>query len=200
MDNKADNNVSKKFLYTIMGISIFFICIIAFFIVAFINRDDKMIEKVENGGQITLNYTNNVTGLSLKNIAPTVDSIAMKDLTENNYFDFFIDLDLKKAKVIEYEISVINNKDNSTIPNDDIKIYLEKEESGTYSKVFGPDKYTPIKEKTELGSEKGSMILLKSKATKTTKDNYRLRMWLSDQSTLPSGDYSLDVVVNGIAK
>lgn len=200
MNNKDENKISKRFLYIIVGITIFFICIITSFIIVFLNRDDKVIEKVENGGQITLNYTNNVTGLSLKNIVPTIDSIAMKDLTENNYFDFFIDIDLKNADVIEYEISVINNKDNSTIPSDDIKIYLEKEKSGTYSKVFGPSKYTPIKEKTELGSEKGSMILLKSKATKSTKDNYRLRMWLSDQSTLSSGDYSLDVVVNGIAK
>ena len=140
------------------------------------------------------------TGLNLKNLTPVTDSVAMKDLTDQYYFDFFIDVDLKNATYIEYEISVIKNDKECSITNDDIRIYLEKEQSGTYTKVFGPSKFIPLKEDTKLGSLKNSMVLVKNKALKSSKDNYRLRMWLSDQSLLQSGNYSIDVVVNGKAK
>lgn len=200
MVKNKDEELSKKFWILFIGLCIVFISIMAGGFVLFANREEEVIEKNENGGQITLNYTNNITGLNLKNIVPITDAVAMKELADGQYFDFFIDVNLKKAKYIEYEISVIKDSKESTISNDDIRIYLEKEQSGTYSQVFGPSKYVPIKEETELGSEKGSMILVKSKAKKSSKDNYRLRMWLSDKSLLSNGDYSIDVVVNGVAK
>ena len=200
MKDKKDEEFSKKFWYILLAIFVVFIVVVSIGFVLFANREEKVIEKHETGGKITLNYTNNITGLSLKKIVPTTDAVGMKDLTDNNYFDFFIDVDLKDANYIEYEISAVKNKDESTISNDDIRIYLEKEKSGTYTKVFGPSKYKPLSETSKLGSEKGSMILVQSKAVKSIKDNYRLRMWLSDTSLLPTGDYSVDVVLNGSAK
>ena len=200
MENKMGEKLTKKFWYFVLGICIIFAIFICVSFYMFINRKEEVIEKNENGGQITLNYTNNVTGLSLNNIAPVTDSVAMKDLTDQHYFDFFIDVDLKNANYIEYEISVIKNEKGCSISNDDIRIYLEKEQSGTYTKVFGPSKFVPLKEDTKLGSLKNSMVLVKNKALKSSKDNYRLRMWLSDQSLLQSGNYSIDVVVNGKAK
>ena len=107
---------------------------------------------------------------------------------------------MDNASAVEYEISLVKNQVNSNISNDDIKIYLEKEKSGTYTKVFGPDKFTPLKKNTKLGSKKGSMSLLSVRKTNSTADNYRLRVWLSDKSTLDKGDYEVDVEVNGIAK
>lgn len=200
MENKKGSGLSNSFWITLVCICIVFISIITIGIIVFANRKEEVIEKNLDGGQITLNYTNNVTGLNLENITPTTDSVAMKDMTENRYFDFFVDVDLKKANSMEYEISVIKDKHFSTISDDDIRVYLEKEESGTYSKVLEPKKYTPIKKDTELGSEKGSMVLVKSKTKKSLKDNYRLRVWLSDKSLLPSGNYAISVVVNGVAK
>lgn len=199
MENKKDNGLSKVFWITLASICVVFVSILTIGIILFENRKEEVIEKNEDGGQITLNYTNNVTGLTLENVAPTTDAIAMKDMTESRYFDFFIDVDLKKANSMEYEISVIKEK-SSTISDEDIRIYLEKEESGTYSKVFGPSPFTPISKASELGSEKNSMILVKSKTKKSLKDNYRLRVWLSDKSLLPTGSCTVSVVVNGIAK
>lgn len=200
MKDKKDEEFSKKFWYFLLAIFVIFIIFVSIGFVFFANREEKVIEKNETGGNVTLNYTNNITGLSLKKIIPTTDAVAMKDLTDDNYFDFFIDVDLKNANYIEYEISAIKRKNECTITNDDIRIYLEKEKSGTYTMVFGPSKYVPITKESKLGSEKGSMILIQSKAVKSTKDNYRLRMWLSDTSLIPMGDYAVDVVVNGIAK
>ncbi len=201
MDKKG-LELSKTFWIVLIGICLLFIILIAIGFIAFSHRKEEVIENEENGGKITLNYTNNITGLSLKDIIPTTDSVAIKELKDGKYFDFFIDIDLKKASSIEYEISAIKDDDpkNSSISDDDIRIYLEKEKSGTYTKVFGPSKYIPIKKTTELGSPAGSMVLVHSKAIQSSKDNYRLRMWLSDKSVMEKGNYSVDIVVNGHAK
>ena len=198
--NKKGLSLSKTFWFALIGICLLFIVIITVGFIAFSNRKDEVIEKNENGGKITLNYTNNITGLSLKDIVPTTDSVAMKELKDGKYFDFFIDVEVNGASSIEYEISAIKDNKNSNISNDDIRIYLEKEKSGTYTKVFGPSKYIPIKKDSDLGSQKDSMILVKSKAIRSSKDNYRLRMWLSDKSVMEKGNFTIDVVVNGIAK
>lgn len=197
MGNEKSGNGFLVVMLSICGILLTLI-IIGF--VVFANRTEKVIENEENGATITMNYTNNVSGLKLRNITPTTDDVAMKSLKENEFFDFSVDVLLDNATSVDYEISVIKDSANSTIPNDDIKVYLEKEKNGTYTKVFGPSKFTPSKKKTKLGSKTGSMVLLNVKKTNSNADNYRLRVWLSDKSVLSDGNYSIDVEVNGIAK
>lgn len=199
MENKK-GDFSKEFWYILIGIFFFLTIVIAISYAVFSNRKDEVIEKTENGGNLVLNYTNNITGMSIMNATPLADAVGMKLSEEGLYFDFSIESTLDNAPSIEYEISVIKNSKSSTISNDDIRIYLEKEKSGSYSKVFGPSKFSPLKEDTELGSEKGSMVLLKTKKIRSSTDNYRLRMWLSDTSLLPSGNFGVEVVVNGKAK
>lgn len=188
-----------KFLIVELGMCIIFVIIMAIGIAVFVNRDEKVITKKENGANIVLNYSGNTNGLSIKDATPTTDSIGMQGIEEGEYFDFSVDVALDNAPSLEYEIVAIKDKKNSTISDDDIKIYLEKEKSGTYTKVFGPSKYTPLKKKSKFGSPTGSMVLLKTKKTNTSVDNYRLRMWLSDKS-VSTGTYSVEIVVNAIAK
>ena len=176
------------------------ITLIVFGFIVFINREEEVIEKEENGASIVLNYTSNISGLRIKEATPTTDEVGEKNLNEEEYFDFSVEVSLDNASAVEYEISLVKNQVNSNISNDDIKIYLEKEKSGTYTKVFGPDKFTPLKKNTKLGSKKGSMSLLSVRKTNSTADNYRLRVWLSDKSPLDKGDYEVDVEVNGIVK
>ena len=198
MENKKD--LSKNFWYLIVGICTLLVIIIIIAFVVFSNRKPEVIEKNENGANIVLNYTSNVSGLKLTDITPTTDAVGMKNLKDEEYFDFSVEVALDNARGVEYEISAVKDTKNSTISDDDIKIYLEKEKSGTYTKVFGPDKFKPLKKKTEIGSEKGSMVLIKTKKTNSIADNYRLRMWLSDKSNVTSGTYAIEIVVNGKAK
>ena len=44
------------------------------------------------------------------------------------------------------------------------------------------------------------MVIVKESTKRSLKDNYRLRMWLSNKSLSKSGNYSVEVVVNGHAK
>lgn len=188
-----------KFLIFELSMCIVFVIIMAIGIAVFANREEKVITKKENGANIVLNYSSNTNGLSIKNATPTADSVGMQGTEDGEFFDFSVDVALDNAPSLEYEIVAIKDKKNSTISDDDIKIYLEKEKSGTYTKVFGPAKYTPLKKKNKFGSTPGSMVLLKTKKTNTSTDNYRLRMWLSDKS-VTTGSYSIEIVVNAIAK
>lgn len=197
---KENKEEIPKFLILELSLCIAFVVIVAIGIAVFANREEKVIYKKENGANIVLNYSSDVNGLSIKNATPTTDVIGLQKSEDGEYFDFSIDIDLDNAPSLEYEISAVKDKVNSTISDDDIKIYLEKEKSGTYTKVFGPSKYTPLKKKDKFGTEAGSMVLLTTKKTNTSTDNYRLRMWLSDKSVTTNGNYSIEIVVNAIAK
>lgn len=199
MENKK-GELSKKFWYIVIGLCT---VLLIFLIVGFViykNRKPEVVDKKVTGGSVVLNYVDNITGLTLKDMTPTTDAIGMKKDKEEEYFDFSIDTEISEAKEIEYELAVVKDKSLSTISDDDIKIYLEKEDSGTYNMVFGPEPYKAIKKDSKLGSPEGSMILLKEKKKKDSKENYRLRIWLSDKSLTPKGNYSVEVILNGKAK
>lgn len=200
MENKKKGELSKEFWYFFIGFCCLFIIVLAVGFAVFANREDEVLEKEESGGNIVLNYTNNISGLKIINATPTTDAIGIKNNEDGQYFDFSIDTKLDNAPSIEYEIAAIKDSTISTISNDDIKIYLEKENSGSFTKVFGPAKFSAIKESTKLGSPEGSMVLTHSKIKKSGTENYRLRMWLSDKSVLTSGNYGIEIVVNGKAK
>lgn len=199
MEKKSGNELSGIFWIILIIICLVLAVFVGFLFVEFGKQKDIVIDKEENGGNIILNYTNNITGLYITKAIPTNDAIGVKLSDEGQYFDFAIDTKLDNATSIDYEISIIKDAKKSTISDNDIRIYLEKENSGTYSKVFGPSAFKGIKEESELGSQAGSMILNKVTTKKSVVDNYRLRMWLSDSSSLQSGDYAVEVVVNGRA-
>lgn len=190
----------RAFIILMVSVSVLLIGLIAIGFIIFSLKGKDIIEEEENGADIILNYSSNISGLQIRNAEKIKDADGMVDLTDGLYFDFSIETLLDNASNVEYEISIVKDIVNSTIPDEDIKIYLEKEKEGTYTKVFGPSKFTPLKKESELGSKKGSMALLNVKKTNSNTDNYRLRMWLSDKSELNSGSYSIDVEVNGIAK
>ena len=192
----------SKRAFIILMISIILILgglIVTGFIVFSMREKDIQIEE-ENGADIILNYSSNNSGLEIKNAAKTKDDDGIANLKDGEYFDFSIETLLDNASNVEYEISIIKDEDVSTIPDEDIRIYLEKEKEGTYTKVFGPDKFTPLKKKSEFGSKKGSMPLISVRKTNSNTDSYRLKIWLSDKTTLNNGTYSVEVEVNGIAK
>ena len=199
MEKKKGNELSGIFWIILIIICLLLAIFVGFLFVEFGKHKNIVIENEENGGNIVLNYTNNITGLYLTKAIPMNDSVGTVLSDEGQYFDFAIDTKLDNATSIDYEISVIKDTKKSTIPDSDIRVYLEKENSGTYAKVFGPSSFKGIKEESELGSQVGSMILNKVKTKKSIVDNYRLRIWLSDSSTLQSGDYAIEVVVNGKA-
>lgn len=189
-----------KFLVFILCLCVVFIIIIAIGFAVFMNRREEVIENEENGANVILNYSADKNEIKITKATPTTDQVGIKKLEDGEYFDFSVETELDNAPSLEYEIAIVKDKVNSNISDDDIRIYLEKEKSGTFTKVFGPDKYKPLKKKNKFGTDVGSMVLVDTKKTNTSTDNYRLRIWLSDKSVTTDGNYSVKVVVNALAK
>lgn len=198
--DKKEKVFSKGFLVILIGVCIVLISLIIIGIMVFSNKDKEVIDEKKHGGNVTLNYSSDIKGLSIVNATPTTNAVGMANSLEEEYFDFSIEVDLDEAKSVEYEVSIEKISADSTISDEDIRIYLEKEKNGTYTKVSEPVKFTPLKEKSELGSKEGSMVLTKNKKIKSETDNYRLRMWLADSSIVSNGNYSVKVNVVGRAK
>lgn len=192
--------LTKNFWIVVIAICTCLIIAISIGFVHFNNRKPEIIEEEESGGYVTLNYTSEVNALTILNAEPMSDAVGIKNIKENQYFDFSVDVNVDEAPKVEYEISVIKDEKASTIDDDDIRIYLEKEDSGTYTKVFGPEKFIPSKNFSAVGSEIGSMVLFGNIRTKSCTDNYRLRIWLSDKAVVKDGSYSVEVDIHAIAK
>ena len=190
MNNKKTIELSKEFWIVLIVICLFFIVLIGIGFILFANREKEVIVEEENVGKITLNYSSSTNGLTITKVGSVADSIGMKS---ENCFDFSIKSLIEDDQEVEYEIAISKNKKKSTIPDDGIKIYLEKEEKGLYSKVFGPDSYKGLKNESKLGSKVGEMIIAKVSREESGTDNYRLRIWMSDKCILEYGDYSIDV-------
>lgn len=195
--NKFIPKFSKNFWIILSSICVFFIIFITVGVV--LNRvgNTKVIEKNADGGYVTLNYVTDADALTLVNANPTVDATGMRS---NAYFAFSVDVDLKEASKIEYEISLKKDEELSSISDDDIKIYLEKENNGVFMKAFGPEKFTPLVKTSDIGTGRGNMVLANVKKIKSGTDNYRLRIWLSDNSTSMNKSYSVEVEIKAVAK
>ena len=190
----------RAFIILMVSVILLLVILIAVGFIFFSLREKNIVVEEENGADIILNYSSNSSGLTIRNATPTDNDTAILALNDGEYFDFSIEVLLDNASDVEYEISVVKDELVSTIPDSDVRIYLEKEKDGTYTKVFGPEKFIPLKKKSKFGTKKGSMSLIDVKKTNSNVDNYRLRMWLSDKSEVKNGVYSVEVEVNGIAK
>ena len=201
-EEEKDNGGKTKLIIIISVISVLLLLLLVIMIVAFYNKPKEVITDKQVGGEVNITYTDKNSTLNVVNLAPVEDSAAIKDLTGDNYFEFSVETKVKGAKEVNYEISVTKNADKSTINDSDIRIYLEKENSGSYAKVFGPSKFKGISKKSDLGTPKGSMVLAKVTNKKSVIENYRLKVWLANTSspgTVPQ-NYSLDINLVGDAE
>ena len=110
-----------KFLVFILCICIVFIIIIAISFAVFINRQEKVIEKSENGANVVLNYSTDINGLKITKATPTTDQVGIKNLEDGEYFDFSVETKLDNAPSLDYEISIVKDKVDSNISDSDIE-------------------------------------------------------------------------------
>lgn len=191
---------SKSFLYLLLLICgiLLVLSIIGFLL--FVNHKPKIIDEEVNGGTVVLKYASDYSGIKMLKSIPTSDMVGVQSVEDGTFFDFSVDTSIDEATSIDYEISITKDKKTCNLPDEDIRIYLEKEESGTYAKVFGPDMFVGLKKETKIGSKKASMVIQSASKTKNFIDNYRLRVWLSDKSLVADNYCNIEVFVNGKAK
>ena len=153
-----------------------------------------------NGGinsRISMTYTENMNGISIQDALPTSDEVGKNLNGKGEYFDFTIKSNIVNSS-ITYEIAAIKDK-SSTISDDSIKLYLEKQNSGSYEQVMEPTIFKSITKRSKIGSPNGSMVLYKLNRKKSGTDNYRLRMWIKEDAVVEM-DKSYTVKVNVYGK
>lgn len=193
------NNLSKNFWIILSIVSLICIIVLTVGIVFFNKRSPKVINKNKTGGNIVLNYVSDVNGLNLTNAIPVSDDFGKKFNKENYFFDFSVDSQIDNANNIDYELSLSVDESLSSIPNDEIRVYLEKEDNGTFNSVLEPTPFIPESKETKLGTKKGDMLIYSSNIKKSKTDNYRLRIWLYEKSKIKKGSYSVSVNIVGKA-
>lgn len=198
MENKK--GISKKVLWSVLIISFLIVLIVLLAFGIFFKNQGNVNTKESNPGIITMNYADSNV-FELSNLTPVTDAAGKKNNESGQYFDFSVNTKVEDADEIDYEIAVSVNKSDTNIDVNKLKVYLEKEESGSYSRVFGPSIFKAITSKSKYGSPTGSMILYKNNVKNNTTDNYRLRVWLDSTSSDLSGNaVSLTIDVYGVSK
>ncbi len=200
---KNEKGTSKKFVFLIVSICVFCLIFLIISCVIFFNREDEVKKEKKDGGSVTLSYTDDINIFSLTNATPLIESVGKTLDSADMYFDFTVDAELDEAKQIDYEIYVEKYGNTPTIKDEDIRFYLEKQNSGTFEEVLKPVAFTGLKEKSELGTPRGAMVIYSDSVKNDKKENYRLRMWLADTAIVSEAvpaNYSVKVSIVGKAK
>ena len=202
-DYNNDNNSSKQLTFK-FWILVILICIFLGFCLfratsSYQEKNKKIIEKEELGANISLEFENNSNIISLLDYTPTKDYLG-KSSSSNGYIDFSVNIHMKQASAVEYEISLQKAKDN-TIDDSNIHIYLEKKDSSTnlYQALFEPKSFDSLIKDTDTGSLMGNMLLNHEVVSESRKDEYRIRMWLVDTSLIKEGTYNLEILLEANA-
>ncbi|HIR48513.1 MAG TPA: hypothetical protein IAB35_00865 [Candidatus Faecimonas gallistercoris] len=193
------NKKTKNIVLIMVGISVFFIILVVLAFVMFFQEQRKNVKQEVKTSIISMNYKSNTNSLTLTDLTPMSDEKGKVLRKEGSYFDFTISSKLEDDTSIKYEIALIKDK-SSTISDDDIMVYLEKQNSGTYAKVDEPKVFTPIKKKSKLGSPAKSMVLNRVSQSSSQVDNYRLRIWVREGATIQNSNATYMLKVNVYAK
>lgn len=172
---------NKNFI-TLLVISIVLFIVLISVVISFYKTPKKVKLEKMDGGSITLTYTDSFSGIQLLKVEPVNDSVGMKFDSADKFFDFSVNTSMEQANKINYEISIKKDSKESTTLDENIRIYLEKENNSKYVSVFGPETYTPLTKKTSIGTKSGYMVIYSGEVMKNGTENYRLRVWLSDKA------------------
>ena len=196
MDNSYK---TKNILFIILGISVILILVVIFSFIMFFKHQKNNVNEVIKNSVVTMNYKTSTADFKLANLTPMSNEVGKALRTEGSYFDFAVSSQLDEDSSVQYEIALIKDSE-STISDNDVVIYLEKQNCGSYAKVDDPKIFTPSKKKTSLGSPAKSMVVDKVTLSSEKVVNYRLRMWIREGAVVdPSGVYSVKVKVFGQA-
>lgn len=198
-----ENNkgISKKIVIICIVIVLLVVSIVVGTFVINNARPVDVIEETLDGGEISLTYTDDENLFVIENAIPTSDMVGTTLDSAELFFDFTVRTVLEEANYVEYEVLLVKDEAISTAANQNIKVYLEKEKSGAYSKVIEPMVFETNIENKEFGTS--VMSVYKQKKTTNGNDNYRLRLWVSDTAVFSEGEvqnFGVKVAIKGVAK
>ncbi len=199
-EQEQEEKKTRRLLFSIVGVTILVLAVLGLSFATFQQEHKSGNSNSITTQNISMNYTEGENGISIVNATPTSDAVGKLLSGKGEYFDFTITATLAGNAKVKYEIAAMKDK-SSTIPDANMKLYLEQQVSGTYEEVMAPKVYTPITEESEVGSPVGSMILKTVTKEESGTDNYRLRMWIKENAAVEiSQHYTVKVNVYGKAQ
>lgn len=172
----------KSRLLIIIGCIIFLLVISGVICaVIFYPKSQKENNKVSTA-VITMNYTGKMNGISLTSGNFYDDNTGKLLTNEENIFDFSVNAKLVKNTKVNYEIIAFKDE-NSTVFDNNVRLYLEKATDNSYSsvkKIMEPTCYRAVKS-TPISKKEG-MVLDTGIFDKSTTNYYRLKMWVNGEN------------------
>lgn len=198
---EVKKGVSKGVIISCIIIVILVVGIIAGGFYIYYGSPAEVYQESLTGGNISLTYSDEENLFSIENAIPTSDIVGTAYDSADLFYDFTVKVDIEDANLIEYEVLLVKDETLSTALNNNIKIYLEKEKSGSYVKVAGPEAFSSNVDDEKIGNS--VMAVYKEKRIESGNDNYRLRMWVSDTASIKPGElqnYAVKIALRGVAK
>ena len=196
-------NKKKQIIITLVAIISLIVITVgvtyAFFNYAKEGTTDNMVKT----GTITFLYTEVSgvgKGISLTDAYPVADSIGKVQVGEGKVFDFKVTSNISMNSSIGYQVTA-RKKTGSTLANSAVKVYLT-EVNGTEQELL-LSKYSELDQTDKVDSSKfDERILYEATVPANTKNyekNFRLRMWVSDDTDFSDGsmnDKTFTLTVN----
>ncbi len=164
------------------------------------------VENTIETGTVMLTYTEGKTGIILEDALPISDETGKMLTGENNTFDFTVSATLGKDTVITYEVTAVKIPitDMEPLLDNEVKLYLERaiDPETAYTEIMAPTNFIPRVEVSEIGSPLGSMILDTGTFSNegVTIHNYRLRMWVDENTEITDVQKKYGIKINVYAK
>ena len=203
-NNYEDESIKKesnnKLFIIIVCLFIFIVMVIGISMATFTyTKENGSNFNTISTGNIYLDYTENTNGINITNAYPMNDESGKILTDENQYFDFTVEANIAGDVVTNYEIAA-EKLENSTLNNDEVKLYLEKMNNNKYEEVMAPKHFTPLTKSTDLGTMAGSMLLDSDSLNKSAVIKYRLRMWVDENTEVGELEKTFGVKVSIKAK
>lgn len=196
----SNSNSSKQIILSILGVFILIVAVVGVSFAAFTYAGEGVKANTLSTGTITMTYTESTNGISINNAMPIAENVGRVLSGDGEYFDFNVQTAIKGTANIGYEVVAVKD-DSSTIPDEYIRIYLQKGSTlGDYTEdVLNPSQFIPITDKDKFGAPNGSMVLDRGTFSSSSTNYYRLRMWLDSSYSVSSvpGTYTIKINVYG---
>ena len=150
-------------------------------------------------GEIFLEYTEARNGIMITGALPMSDTIGKTLAGSREFFDFSVNSRLTGNAQVEYEIAIVKDP-TSTLLDSEMRLYLTKVVGGVEQVVSGPMYFTPIPTGSATGSPAGSMVMARITDSASSNTNYRLRMWIAEETILAHEPQFYAVKVNVYGK
>lgn len=204
------NTESKQIILSILGIAILIVAVVG---VSYAVVTTTVSSSKENGlstGTISVKLQDGGSSVAINNAMPISDEQGMQLIGSDSVFDFSVETSIAGVSTINYEIYAEKLPIEQEMLSDaNVRFYLERKSEQGYEPTpitFTPQPFIPLSETTFLGSAKGAMLLYSGTFTNTVEEsntyqeNFRLRMWVSNDTILDSISRGFKVKLNVSAK